>query len=307
MKKTFSIISRGCISLIAILSLWFIMRGHIGEVASILLKVNGHLLFVAILFILTGILSVSVRLKKILKIQNIDVRFSTALYLTLIGHFFNTFMPTAIGGDILKAYYASKKTNRGFEAFASIFADRFMGLFGILIIAVVALLFYWRDLNNQRVVWAVLFTITVCITAVLAAFHPKLALLIARYPKLQTLHTAIHNCRTQTGLTMTALVITLGAQVLFIFSIYFIAQSLSIQPPIKILFMTLPLIWSLSMLPSINGLGIREGAFIYFLGPVIGREGAFAISLAWLGIFIFGVAAIGGIVYAFHQIWSGGQ
>jgi hypothetical protein len=50
------------------------------------------------------------------------------------------------------------------------------------------------------------------------------------------------------------------------------------------------------MLPSLNGLGIREGAFIYFLTPYMGKEYAAALGILWLGLLIL-LSVIGGAIY----------
>ena len=63
-------------------------------------------------------------------------------------------------------------------------------------------------------------------------------------------------------------------------------------------FLVVPIAAFASMLPSINGLGVREGAFVYFLRGIITPEKAFAISLLWL-FQLFIVSFIGGFIYLF--------
>ncbi len=65
-----------------------------------------------------------------------------------------------------------------------------------------------------------------------------------------------------------------------------------------VLFLVMPIVTVASMLPSLNGLGIREGAYVYFLGGIVGHEQALAISLLWLALFL-GVRLSGGLVYLF--------
>lgn len=304
MRKACSVILRVSISVAAVAILLFIMRSDIKDILPLLKNAQGEFIFISSSLICVGIVTIALRFKKVLKIQDINISLNTALYLTLIGHFFNALMPSAIGGDIVKGYYASKKTAAGFEAFASVFADRFVGLLGVLTIAGFSLLFYGPMLNNRRIMYAVILMIIFSLIAVVLAFHPKLETIANKYKKLQAIKSALVNLRANKSLMAVAFVIGIGTQIVFISSVYFIAQSLSLHPPLMVLFLTLPIIWSLSMLPSINGLGIREGAFVYFLGPIVGREGAFAISLVWLGIGIFAIAIIGGIVYAFHQVYN---
>jgi len=58
----------------------------------------------------------------------------------------------------------------------------------------------------------------------------------------------------------------------------------------------MPIISAMSLIPSINGLGIREGATVLLFAPLIGKENAFAISILLLAA-LFIVSIIGGIVY----------
>jgi len=59
-----------------------------------------------------------------------------------------------------------------------------------------------------------------------------------------------------------------------------------------------PLVSVASMMPSINGLGVREGAFVIFLGEFISKESAMAVSILFLSIVLI-VSFIGGVLYLF--------
>ena len=50
------------------------------------------------------------------------------------------------------------------------------------------------------------------------------------------------------------------------------------------------------MLPSIGGLGLREGAIVAFFGSMVGNEKAFGISILLLAT-LFLISVIGGIIY----------
>jgi uncharacterized membrane protein YbhN (UPF0104 family) len=58
----------------------------------------------------------------------------------------------------------------------------------------------------------------------------------------------------------------------------------------------MPIVVFISMVPSIGGLGIREGAIVAFFTPFVGRENAFAVSLLMLASLFF-LSVIGGVVY----------
>lgn len=56
----------------------------------------------------------------------------------MAGLFYNSFMPGMTGGDVFKAYYVARHSDRRADAIVSILADRFAGLIGLVILATVA-------------------------------------------------------------------------------------------------------------------------------------------------------------------------
>ena len=55
-----------------------------------------------------------------------------------------------------------------------------------------------------------------------------------------------------------------------------------------------------SMLPSINGLGIRENAIYFLFSPFVGQKNAFILSLFWLFTLLL-AGAVGGIIHLFAR------
>lgn len=71
----------------------------------------------------------SLRWKRLLGAQGIAIGFWRALELTYLGLFCNNFMPGLTGGDVVKAYYASKLTStKKTNAVVTVFLDRLIGL-----------------------------------------------------------------------------------------------------------------------------------------------------------------------------------
>jgi hypothetical protein len=66
--------------------------------------------------------------------------------------------------------------------------------------------------------------------------------------------------------------------------------------PLDIL-LRMPLVSIMSMLPSVNGLGLREGATVIFFGSMIGKGHAFAVSILWL-LVLSVTSILGGLIYA---------
>lgn len=64
----------------------------------------------------------------LLSAQDIRLSYAEALRLTLVGFFFNTFVPGATGGDIFRAYYVARGCGRSGPAITSVLLDRCMGM-----------------------------------------------------------------------------------------------------------------------------------------------------------------------------------
>jgi uncharacterized protein (TIRG00374 family) len=82
---------------------------------------------------LAGIILIAWRLCLLMRPHGLHVSFAASIRLTLIGLFFNTCLPGATGGDVVKIYYAMEG-NRGrrLEIATIMMLDRVAGLLGIL-------------------------------------------------------------------------------------------------------------------------------------------------------------------------------
>lgn len=73
-----------------------------------------------------------------------------AIRLGLVGSFYNTYLPGSIGGDFVKAFFIARgHPDRRAAAVATVFADRFFGLFGLILFAGVVGGLYWAASNEK--------------------------------------------------------------------------------------------------------------------------------------------------------------
>lgn len=97
--------------------------------------------------------------------------------------------------------------------------------------------------------------------------------------------------------------VSLAGNILAILSLYFIVLSLGIQVGLLAVFIIFPLVTVISMIPiSINGIGLREGAFVFFLkGYSVSSVNAVAISVLYFSTIIF-LGILGGIIFLFLKL-----
>ncbi len=314
MKNGLSYLIKFSISFLFLALLFWFLRGDLGGIIQTI-KITNIKLFAGavVLYILTVIIA-SYRLKKLLKVQGIYLSLVDATLLNFVGFFFNNFMPTAVGGDIAKAYFTAKRSQKKLGSITSVLADRLFGLYSLIFIAFLALCFNFYRIKNSVVIYAILVFSGLVILFLLVLLNSKLAKSLSPLTgifkffkieeKVKKLYEAMRLYKHNKKIAAQAFLISFFTQLLSIAVIWIIALSLSLKISYLTFLLTMPIVYTLSMLPSLNGLGIREGAFVYFLKDFIGKDKAFALSLLWLVVTVV-MSVIGGLIYAFNsQFWS---
>ncbi|MCL2878514.1 MAG: flippase-like domain-containing protein, partial [Acidobacteria bacterium] len=246
-----------------------------------------------------------------------------------IGMFFNLTFPTIIGGDIVKVYYAGKTSRSYTESFASIFLDRDIGMFAMMIIACCAVLFHPVSVPGvpvSLILWCVLIVFVLGNIAVFTPrFHRLLARifygdpaaaaqsdsLAARLEKITAKIDTIAKAFRITGGRPAALWMSLGIsfvnQILGCTAAWIIALSLDIKISPVYFLIFVPIITLISMIPiSLNGMGLREYSFMSLFGA-IGVAGESCIALGLLYSFMVILSSLpGGVVYIFFRSKSDG-
>src|ERR1041385_4779743 len=84
----------------------YLMRDKIGlAITTLQHGVSWTWFYAAIAIYFATQILMTTRFYCLLKVQKVKVTFWNAFDLTLTGLFFNLFMPSAVGGDLAKAYY----------------------------------------------------------------------------------------------------------------------------------------------------------------------------------------------------------
>src|SRR4051812_18183694 len=95
---------------------------------------NPLLLILSVSFFWITFVITSFRWHQLLKAMQIHLTLARTFVLNMVGAFYNTFMPGSTGGDVLKAYYASKQTEFRTRAVISVIVDRVIGLIALVIL-----------------------------------------------------------------------------------------------------------------------------------------------------------------------------
>ncbi|PTX97429.1 hypothetical protein DB346_20760 [Verrucomicrobia bacterium LW23] len=267
----------------------------------------------AFLFYLPVILLTAWRWQILARVQDIKMTFRQAVELGMVGQFFNSFLLGATGGDVVKIYYATQAApSRRTAAALSVIIDRVLGLFALLIMAVVFTAVHYQLLvSTPRTKIAVYSILLISAGAVGAVAFSLVGKPIqkwfeargwwTRIPMHGLLEKLIHAydrfAKAWTTILWT-MPISFLSHAFNLALAYFVIRALHQQPPVWEFMSTLPIMMTLAAIPiSISGFGVREGLAVIFLALFgISEEHAiafgllsFMVSLAW--------NLIGGIVY----------
>ena len=100
----------------------------------IIAEANGFYLILAVLVFPVIFILVSIRWTMLIRMLGIQITGRRAFVLTMVGLFYNNFMPGSTGGDLIKAYYASKNTPKRTQVILSVLIDRVIGLVALIIL-----------------------------------------------------------------------------------------------------------------------------------------------------------------------------
>ena len=307
MKK---ILLRGLISFAFIALLFYLMREDIPKIHHTLLTMDRMLGGASALVFLSTVFLLARRLQLMFEVKELPLSMRESVHLTLVGYFFNNFLPTSVGGDIVKALCAARVTKNTVKSVAAVLMDRIFGLFVFVLIPSITLLFFVSKIGNRVVPVMVYSLLAFSIVFFFMIFNRGMArrfrfieTLLSRLGlarKAREIYDGLHDFKNHKGVVVAAMALSVLGQSAGILVLYAMSLALGAHAPLMYFFLLVPVVHLVSMLPSLNGLGIREGAYVYFLGPYIGKEYAFALGILWLGL-LFLLSILGGIVYLLRQ------
>jgi glycosyltransferase 2 family protein len=222
--------------------------------------------------------------------------------------FVSNVLPTTIGGDVLRVSRLSRETGESPKTFASVVLER---LTGWLVLPVISVAGFLVNPPLQHLG-------TATRVALGLAFSTLLALGILLYAVADqriggrfaakdgwrrfagAVHLGLDRLRRQPRAAANVLLVGLVYQLVLVLAAVAAAQALGVRPAgLTALLAFFPAVAIAQVLPiGISGLGVREGAFVLFLGPLgVASEEAIALGLL-LYLLNLGVSLLGAPAFA---------
>jgi len=231
--------------------------------------------------------------------------------LYLIGIFFNYALPGSIGGDVVRAYYiAQDHRERRMEAVLTVVIDRLLGLYAMMVIGAVAVLWNWERINDNAQLASLGFA-TLGVFAFMTVFWAasfsnrvkrwlKIEEVLAKLPKGEKLVRAYQSAQAYRGhksALIGALVLSVAAQFLTIAFMVLVGHTIGEgDVSLATYLFAVPLgsiIASIPIAPA--GLGVGQVAFLVLFQMYSGRAsllGQTAITAFQLALFAWGMLGV---------------
>lgn len=285
----------------------------LGELVAILLSANPILILLATLVHVLSVLLSVFRWRTILVNFDIHIDFAPLAKITFIGFFFNLFLPSGIGGDFFRAYYLSKRKDRGMSTtLTTTVLERSAGLCALLVIGTLFASLENISVEGIPLLYVFLVFITLYLLGNLMLFHSwmhrKISFFLRKRhlqqieAKMELVYGGLSRLLGNRSSMIMAFLLSLLIQLLAVVIVWIAALAIDIHAPFGIFLIFVPLINLSIMVPlTINGIGLRESLF-YLLFSQIGFPVELAVSLSLVTFFVYLLTAIpGSILYSLYK------
>jgi len=255
----------------------------------------------------------------LLSAQNIRVPFKTLTSSFLVATFFNNFLPSNIGGDVVRVADTAPAAGGKTLATTVVLLDRGLGLLGLVLIAAIGATAGSRLLDGGPVAPVVLWG-GFCAAALLATpalfrphafarlFHPLRTL----HPtwvdaRLSRLTTVLSRFGETPGALATCFMGAVIVQTVLVGFYVAIAHSMRIPVGFAELAVIVPISFIVQMIPlSMNGFGIREATFVFYFSR-LGLPLESALLVSFMGAALIMVFSLSGAVAYLGRGWNTAQ
>jgi len=292
----------------SIIAFLLIYKTSIKDILEVLREVNLFWLIISFSLHSLGLLFSGYRWQILARAQGDSIPLGYLVKSYLVGTFFNNFLPTGFGGDIVRIWDGSRYSRSLLKSSAIITVERLTGIVVLFIFALFASLFRLDMAQKIPVVWVSLllglFGLLIIALFFLPFFGKTLMKILQKgflnkfMQKIITFRQTILHYKKEKALFFKAALWAFLLQVNVIIYYFLIGKALHLRIHLLDYFIFIPIIHFIVMIPiTINGLGLREGSYIeIFKFYGIASQTAFSFSLIDVAFKLI-VGMLGGIIY----------
>jgi uncharacterized protein (TIRG00374 family) len=229
----------------------------------------------------------------------------------LIGTFFNNFLPSMVGGDIVRIYLLQRLALTTERAIASTFIERFIGFGGMMTLLPLVWLYPSVTEAAPSLNYVVIGAITVYFGLFVLLFSsptifpnsaPKRALVKQVIDTLRKSQQQVRGYRNQVGVLLWAYTISVAFYLLAGLTVWLATRAVGASVSFAFVVSVTPLVLLAAAVPiSVNGLGVLESGITLLLISVSVPLPEAVLVTILLRVRIFFTAAIGGIFFLLER------
>lgn len=292
---------------------FLIAKTDLTQLVAAVFSMKPMYILIAICIVILDRATAISRWRLLLHAKGFTISFFKAAWFCYVSDFAGLFLPTSVGADATRAVNFGRYASNHTDAVSSSFFDRFISMAALLIMVLGGLFLSQTLSSNKNAIIAILVTTVFFAVTVALLYNRKLSGKIVNVlgfiklsglkKKLTPLYDSLSEYIKNKKLIASALSLSFLIQVLRILTIYFIGLSLNVRLSFLQYLMFVPMILFVTALPiSIEGIGVREYAFIYFFTKFgISNHQAITTSLVFCGLGIFS-SLTGGVIYMLHGL-----
>ena len=243
----------------------------------------------------------------LLRARRVRVGFARLFGLYLVGMLFNNFLPSNVGGDLVRSIGLGRYTRQMSDSLATVFVERFTGFVALVACAWIGFLFEPDLFAEAPLVGGLVLATGTLAGAVWALADDRLLGWLELVIPFRVVRSLFARARPVLGsirgfrelrLIAVTMALSLVFYALAVLNVFFSAQVFGGAPDLGGLAAVVPIVLVASLLPiSIGGIGLAEWAYVVCLAQIgVPDEEALAVALVLRAkIVVLGI--LGGFVF----------
>lgn len=251
----------------------------------------------------------------LLHVQDLKLSLKRVFGITLMGHFFNLFLPGGMGGDIIRGWYLFQEApNRKTVGFLTLVMDRILGLVALIAITavIIGMRYEWFMQNplTAKLLWILMFLLAGGLGSVIAGLfvtgfklqHKLPAKIPGREMIIELASAFDLYSRRPLAMAVTFALSIIG-HVVYFTTFFLVACAFNSGVSFLNFFSIMPIVGVGSALPlSLSGVGVREKLFQDLLGNLCGVDSGISILISTFGFLCFvSWALLGAVVFFLYK------
>lgn len=278
------------------------------RVITLLKDINLWFFILLLLLVTFDRIFMSYKWYLLMKAKGIKVSIRDAIRVYYIGTFASFFLPTTVGGDLVRVYKLHSESQEGAKVLSSVIIERMLGFIASGLVAVFGVMFliYMLELNVWYFFWFALFVFIFFVILFLLSFSihrvvgknvkdwMKRFSVFLKIKKIYAIYTEYKNRKI---LLFIFILLSCLEQLAAVIGNYLASIALGLSIPFVYFLAIIPVVQLFNRLPiSFNGIGVNEGLMVYFFSLLhLQKTDAFTIGL--LGHIAILLSVVPAIIY----------